>query len=369
MSESAKPSEIQDKQDNQDNPNNKQADSNYDMERYSRQIRFAPFGSEGQRRLSTSHALVIGAGALGTGIAETLVRSGIGTLTIADRDYVEWSNLQRQQLYDENDAITRTPKAIAALHRLTAINSSVKIHAHVLDVNVEELEELIAGADIIMDATDNFDTRLLINDIACKHGIPWVYGGCVGSYGITYTFIPGKTPCLNCLLGSVPLGGDTCDTSGILPQAVQLVTAHQTSEALKLLSGHEDVLRDKLLSFDVWRNEQVAIGVNNAKKTDCPSCGPAPRYPYLDAANRQKTDVLCGRDTVQIRPSHKVQISLKDMAEQLERAGAGQVTMNPFLLSLDLGENRIVLFPDGRALIHGTKDIARARSLYHRYFG
>ncbi|MGW9528480.1 ThiF family adenylyltransferase [Paenibacillus terrae] len=338
-------------------------------DRYSRQERFTPFGSEGQRRLASSHVLIIGAGALGTGIAETLVRGGVGTVTIADRDYVEWSNLQRQQLFQESDAVARCPKAVAAQRRLKEINSETTIHAHVLDVGVEELEELIQGVDLIMDATDNFDTRLLMNDMAQKHRIPWIYGGCVGSYGVTYTILPGKTPCLHCLLGAVPFGGETCDTIGIIPQAVQMVTANQTTEAFKLLGGYRDDLRGKLLSFDLWQNEYVAIAVDSVKKADCPSCGTHPTYPYLSAAHRQKTDVLCGRDTVQIRPAEPIQVNLMETADRLASLGEGTVERNPFLVSFSVGTHRLVFFADGRALIHGTKDVTEARKIYHRYLG
>ncbi|MGO4530293.1 ThiF family adenylyltransferase [Paenibacillus sp. 2TAF8] len=339
------------------------------VDRYSRQERYAPLGREGQARLKNSKVLIIGAGALGTGIAETLVRSGVGQITIVDRDYVEWSNLQRQQLYVEQDAIDRMPKAMAALKRLTAINSTVRIDAKVMDVRMDELEELVGQTDLIMDATDNFDTRLLINDMAQKHQIPWIYGGCVGSYGITFTFLPGDTPCLNCLLGEVPLGGDTCDTSGIIPQAVQMVTANQTAEAMKLLSGNRAALRRKLLSFDVWRNEYISINVDGAKKQDCASCSKAATYPFLSASNLEKTDVLCGRDTVQIRPARRMQLDLSQTADRLERLGEGKVESNPFLVSFTTGQHRLVIFQDGRVLVHGTKDTAEARTMVHRYFG
>lgn len=338
-------------------------------DRYSRQVRFAPFGAEGQQGLEQSSVLVVGAGALGTGIAETLVRCGVGRIIIADRDYVEWSNLQRQQLYSEADAEEHVPKAVAAQRRLQQINSEVAVEAHVIDVRVEELEGLISGVDLIMDGTDNFDTRLIINDIAQKHGIPWIYGACVGSYGITYTILPGETPCLHCLLGTVPLGGDTCDTSGILPQAVQLVTANATVEALKLLGKRKAQLRNKLLTFDVWRNEHQEIGVKAAKKENCPSCGSHPIYPYLTAANTERSDVLCGRDTVQIRPARPQKLNLQETANRLSRLGSGSVESNAYLVSFVEGPYRLVIFADGRALIHGTKDIAAARSLYHRYFG
>ena len=337
--------------------------------RYSRQVRFAPFGAEGQEGLARASVLIVGAGALGTGIAETLARCGVGRLILADRDYVEWSNLQRQQLYTEADAGSRMPKAAAAKVRLEQINSGIVIEAHVMDVRAEELESLLPGVDLIMDGTDNFDTRLIINDMAQKHGIPWIYGACVGSYGITYTILPGETPCLNCLLGTVPLGGDTCDTAGILPQAVQLVTANATAEALKWLGGRREQLRGKLLSFDVWRNEHQEIGVKAAKKADCPSCGSHAIYPYLTAANTERSDVLCGRDTVQIRPAHRQKLNLLETAARLSRLGSGRVESNPYLVSFTEEPYRLVIFADGRALIHGTSDIAAARSVYHRYFG
>ncbi|OMF15333.1 thiamine biosynthesis protein ThiF [Paenibacillus amylolyticus] len=346
-----------------------QSTSSEQSDRYSRQERYAPLGKEGQARLKGSRVLIVGAGALGTGIAETLVRSGVGHITIVDRDYVEWSNLQRQQLYVEQDAIERMPKAMAAEKRLSDINSTVHVEGKVLDVRVDELEELVQHADLIMDATDNFDTRLLINDMAQKYRIPWIYGGCVGSYGITYTFMPGDTPCLNCLLGEVPLGGDTCDTSGIIPQAVQMVTANQTAEAMKLLSGNANALRRKLLSFDVWRNEYISINVDGAKKQDCPSCSDSATYPYLSASNLEKTDVLCGRDTVQIRPARRMNLDLQHTANRLDRLQEGKVESNPFLVSFTTGVHRMVIFQDGRVLVHGTKDTAEARTLVHRYFG
>ncbi|EIM04912.1 thiamine/molybdopterin biosynthesis ThiF/MoeB-like protein, partial [Planococcus antarcticus DSM 14505] len=202
--------------------------------RYSRQELFEPIGLEGQAKLRNKHVLVIGAGALGTGSAEMLVRAGVGKITIADRDYVEWSNLQRQQLYIEEEAKQRTPKAIAAKKRLTLINSEVEVRCHVMDVSVEEMKQLVVGVDLILDASDNFDIRMIINDISQKYRIPWIYGACVGSYGICYTIIPGETPCLNCLLENIPMGGVTCDTVGIISPAVQMVVSFQISEALKI---------------------------------------------------------------------------------------------------------------------------------------
>lgn len=338
-------------------------------DRYSRQERFAMIGVEGQRKLSESAVLIVGAGALGTGIAETLVRAGVGRVVIADRDYVEWSNLQRQQLFAEEDAERRLPKAVAAQKRLQAINSEVTIEAHVMDVTYAEISTLLPGIQLILDATDNFDTRMVINDISQKQGIPWIYGACVGSYGITYTILPGVTACLNCLLGSIPLGGDTCDTAGIIPPTVQTVVAHQTTEALKLLTGQVESLRGTLLTFDLWRNEQASLKMASARKSDCPSCGSHPTYPFLSHSGSRKTEVLCGRDTVQIRPAQPREWNLAETAKALTRLGEGTAEYNKFLLSFTIGERRLVLFKDGRALIHGTKDIVEAKVLYDKYFG
>ncbi|SDY06529.1 Molybdopterin or thiamine biosynthesis adenylyltransferase [Evansella caseinilytica] len=337
-------------------------------DRYSRQTLFSPIGEEGQKKIRSKHVLVIGAGALGTGNAENLVRAGIGQLTICDRDYVEFSNLQRQQLYSEQDAHERLPKAVAAQKRLFAVNSDVTINARVIDVTAEELEQLAAGVDVIVDGTDNFDTRLIINDIAQKHRIPWVYGACVSSYGLSYTILPGKTPCLNCLLETVPLGGATCDTAGVISPVVQMVVAHQTTEVLKLLVEDEEALRKKLVSFDLWKNEQMAIKVDGIKKASCPSCGDNPAYPYLSYDRQTKTSVLCGRNTVQIRPPERMERDLDELEHTL-RQQAGSVQRNPFLISYSHGEHRMVFFKDGRVLIHGTNDIAAAKTLYHRILG
>lgn len=336
-------------------------------DRYSRQELFQPIGKEGQNQLQQSHALIIGAGALGTALAESLARAGIGKLTIVDRDYVEWSNLQRQQLYSESDARDRIPKAVAAKKRLHAINSDVEVISHIMDVTIEEMEYLLEGVDLILDATDNFDTRLLINDSSQKANIPWIYGACVGSYGVSLTIIPSKTPCLQCLLDTIPLGGMTCDTAGIISPAVQIVVAHQVTEALKLLTGNQDALRGSLYSFDLWLNQSSSISVEKLKKDDCPSCGVNPSYPYLDHTNTTKTAVLCGRNTVQIRPAHNMTWNLEQLAVAL--TPHGKVKSNEYLLSLTVAEHRLVFFADGRVLIHGTKDIHEAKRLYHQYVG
>lgn len=336
--------------------------------RYSRQELFSPIGTIGQQRLGQKHVLVVGAGALGTGSAESLVRAGVGTLTIIDRDYVEWSNLQRQQLYSEEDAKDRLPKAIAAQRRLAQINSDVKINALVMDVTTKEIHSLLSGVDLIMDATDNFDARLLLNDAAQKYGVPWIYGACVGSYGISYTIVPGLTPCLHCLMEQVPLHGPTCDTAGVISSAVQMVVAYQVTEALKLLVDDQASLRGKLVSFDLWTNEHSSIQVQSLKRVDCPSCGENASYPFLQQANHPQTTILCGRDTVQIRPTVSAPRNVTQIAEHLTRQGI-ETMANPYLLSCQIDGKRVVLFQDGRVLVHGTKDLIEAKSLYHRIFG
>ncbi|MRH41833.1 thiamine biosynthesis protein MoeB [Aquibacillus halophilus] len=336
-------------------------------ERYSRQELFTPIGVDGQAKIRSKHVLIIGAGALGTGSAEGLVRAGVGKLTLVDRDYVEWSNLQRQQLYSEADATNRIPKAVAAKKRLEDINSDAEIESHVMDVSVEEMEQLVNNVDLVVDATDNFDIRMIINDISQKHNVPWVYGACVGSYGISYTIIPNKTPCLACLLESVPIGGLTCDTAGIISPAVQMVVAYQVTEALKILVEDYESLRSKLVSFDLWKNQQTGINVDKMKKINCLSCGDDRTYPNLAFSKRTKTAVLCGRDTVQIRTPNPIERDLDKLASILSQQG--KVSQNPYLLSFTKGRHRLVMFKDGRVLIHGTKDIAEAKTLYHRYLG
>ncbi|QIZ66757.1 thiazole biosynthesis adenylyltransferase ThiF [Geobacillus subterraneus] len=339
-------------------------------ERYSRQQLFTPIGEEGQKKIREKHVVLIGAGALGTGNAEALVRAGVGKLTIIDRDYVEWSNLQRQQLYSEADAKERLPKAIAAKRRLERVNSEVNIEAIVGDAGAQELEMLVAEQrpHLLIDATDNFDARMVMNDVAYKYGIPWIYGACVGSYGLSYAFIPGRTPCLYCLLETVPQGGLTCDTAGIISPAVQMVVSYQTAEALKILVEDWAALRGKLVSFDLWTNEYAAIRIDAVKRDECPTCGHHPSYPFLSYEQQTKTAVLCGRDSVQIRPSGRREYDLDELAALFRRQGL-QAEANPYLVSVSLGDKRLVVFGDGRALVHGTKDVHEAKTIYYRYLG
>lgn len=338
-----------------------------DMDRYSRQERFAGIGKQGQERLARSKLLIVGAGALGSACAETLVRAGTGQVTLVDRDYVEWSNLQRQQLYTEQDARERLPKAIAAANRLRRINSAVQVRGIVADVTVQEIRDLAEGMDLIIDATDNFEVRMLINDLSQQAGIPWIYGACTGSYGLSLVVLPGVTPCLHCLLEQLPAGGDTCDTAGIIAPAVQLVAAYQTAEALKLLTGNREALRGTLLSCDLWTGHHAEVNVSRLKRRDCPSCGQERTYPYLSAASHSRSAVLCGRDTVQIRPARPMTLNLAEWAERL--SSLGQVEHNPYMLSFTYQAWRLAIFPDGRVLVHGTSDLVRARTLYHRFFG
>ncbi len=337
-------------------------------ERYSRQELFAPIGKAGQEKIKYKHVLVLGCGALGSSLTEMLVRGGIGHLTMIDRDYVEMSNLQRQNLFTESDALERQPKAIAAKKRLLAINSDVRMTAIVADATVPMLEELLPDIDLIIDATDNFETRMILNDLSQQFMIPWIYGACVGSVGMSFTILPGKTPCLNCLLNAIPMQGMTCDTGGIISPAVQMTTAHQVSEAMKILVEDFDALRGDYLYFDLWRNESKTIRVGKVKNKDCLSCGEKPSYPFLAKENQMKPTVLCGRDTVQIRPARETEIDFTKLSEQLEKAGF-DVSINPFLLSVQFETERMVIFKDGRAMVHGTKDIAHAKTIYHRFLG
>lgn len=334
-------------------------------ERYSRQIRYQNIGQAGQDRIKKSHVLIVGAGALGTSAAEGLVRAGVGDLSIIDRDYVEWSNLQRQQLYTEKDAENRLPKAIAAQNRLAQINRDVNLHTYVAEGNAETLKSLIEEADAVIDATDNFETRMIINDLAQQTGTPWVYGACVSSQGMYMTIVPGRTPCLACLFEEIPVGGATCDTSGIISPAVQMVSAYQQAEILKILTGREGALQTAFVTFDLWMNTHFEMRIS--RNEECPSCGHAPVYPHLSDRSQKKADVLCGRETVQIRSEALKRLPKEELAEKL--AAIGKVDINEYLLHVAYEAFRIVIFNDGRALVHGTNDIKEANSVLARLIG
>ncbi|MFD6440487.1 MoeB/ThiF family adenylyltransferase [Peribacillus sp. NPDC060186] len=337
-------------------------------ERYSRQTLFSPIGEVGQVKIQQKHVLLLGAGALGSANAEALTRAGVGKLTIVDRDYVETSNLQRQQLYTERDVEEKLPKAEAAKRHLHAINHEVEVKAVIMDATAQTLEPLLGHVDLIMDATDNFETRMIINDLSQKLQIPWIYGACVGSVGMTMTILPGQTPCLHCLLKTIPIQGMTCDTGGIISPAVTMVVAHQTAEALKILVEDWVSVRPALVTFDLWRNQYQTVKLTKAKKKDCLSCGDRRTYPFLTLENATKTAVLCGRDTVQVRPPKPLKLQLERLAKDLNGSGY-LVKVNPFLLSCEKNGERMVVFRDGRALIHGTKDMVHAKAMYQSILG
>ncbi|WP_026695536.1 ThiF family adenylyltransferase [Peribacillus kribbensis] len=334
--------------------------------RYSRQELFPPIGKAGQEKIQNSKVAIIGAGALGSASAEMLARAGVGHITIVDRDYVEWSNLQRQQLYTERDAEEQIPKAEAAKNRLKQINSGITIASKVMDIHGMNIEAVIKGHTVIVDASDNFETRLIVNDAAVKQGIPYIYGACVGSYGLTYPVIPGQTPCLQCLIDHLPAQGMTCDTAGVISPAVQTTAAYQVTSTLKVITGNS--LEAVIQSFDMWNGQHTSIHARRLLNKNCPACGKDPSFPYLNYENLTKTAVLCGRDTVQIRPASHRDLSLEEVSLHLKEA-AEKIKVTPYLVSFIYENHRIVLFKDGRALIHGTNDVSTAKGIYNRIVG
>ena len=339
------------------------------MDRYSRQTLFKPLGQAGQRRLGESRVTLIGCGALGSVLADTLVRAGVGFFRIVDRDFLELNNLQRQILFDEQDVADRLPKAEAARRKLNRINSTVTIEAVIEDADNSNIETLIEGADLILDGTDNFATRYLINEVAVKHGVPWIYGACVSATGLTMPIIPGLTPCLKCLFEQAPPPemSPTCDTVGVLGPVVGVVASLQAAEALKILSGNQDAVTRKLTSIDVWAGRIVQLNVG-AAQADCACCAQGV-YEYLDGEAGQQAAVLCGRDAVQINQTPRRKLDLAALAGKLSEAADGSPACNEFMLQVRLDGCEVTVFPTGRAIIKGTKDISRARSLYAKYIG
>ncbi|HEU4432217.1 MAG TPA: ThiF family adenylyltransferase [Pyrinomonadaceae bacterium] len=336
-------------------------------DRYSRQILFSGIGEEGQRRLQAARALIVGCGALGTAQAEALCRAGVGRLRIVDRDFVEPSNLQRQTMFTESDAAERLPKAIAAANHLREINSDIEIEPQIADVNHSNIEQLINGCDVVLDGTDNFATRYLVNDACVKHNVNWIYGAAVGSYGVTMTIRPRQTPCLRCLFEETPPAGSapTCDTAGVIMPIINIVAAVQVSEALKLLTGRVEDLQGSLMQFDVWRNEWRKIAPG-APRADCPVCVLG-SYEKLSPESHEAAAVLCGRDAIQISPSQPTRVNFASLAERLRRAG--EVKFNEYLLRFRTGNFELTVFKDARSIIRGTNEIATARSLYAKYIG
>ncbi|MGC1934967.1 MAG: ThiF family adenylyltransferase [Candidatus Acidiferrales bacterium] len=338
------------------------------FDKYSRQILFAGIGEDGQEKMLQSSAVLIGCGALGTVAANLLVRAGIGKLQIIDRDFVEPSNLQRQTLFEESDALESLPKAIAAERRLRAINSDARIEGIVSDLNSKNALELLSGFPLILDGTDNFETRLLINDAAISLGVTWIYAAAVASYGLTLTIRPGETACLACLLepdGKANGFGieETCDTAGILNSAASVIASIEAAEATKLLAGRPEALHGRLISCDVWSGRFQSIRV--ARNPECRACV-RHEFGYLEG-DAQPHVTMCGRDSVQIHERGR-RLDLAILGERLQRT-LSDVRRNEFLLRFRVPPYDVTVFPDGRAVIKGTRDPAVARSLYARYIG
>jgi adenylyltransferase/sulfurtransferase len=345
--------------------------SDIDLQRYHRQTLLPQVGPTGQQRLAASRVLLIGCGALGTTIADQLVRAGVGHLTLADRDIVELTNLQRQTLFDERDAADGLPKAIAAANRLRAINSTVQVTPLVSDVHAGNIEGLISsGVNLILDGTDNVQTRYLINDVSVKHALPWIYGAAVGTDGRVMTIVPPATPCLRCIFPTPPGAHElpTCDTAGVLGMAATIVGAFQTIEAIKILTAQPPA--PALLRFDFWQPRLHATPLAGAKRSDCPCCSQR-RFEYLDAITAGDTAAtLCGRNAVQVRPARTSEMNLETLANKL--APTGEVTRTSHVVRCTLRDPagvRLTVFPDGRSLIHGVNDPARAKSLHARFIG
>ncbi len=336
-------------------------------ERYSRQILFKSIGRDGQEKLLASRVLLVGCGALGASHAEMLARAGVGFLRIVDRDFVEFTNLQRQTLFSESDATERLPKAIAARARIGEINSEIDVEAVVADVNHSNVESLLKDCDLVIDGTDNFQIRYLLNDACVKNAVTWIYGAAVSSYGTTMTIIPGKTPCLRCIFDEMPDAGSspTCDTAGVIMPIIATVSATQVAEALKMLTGNFGDLHGSLMQFDVWANDRQRIKLG-APNPDCKACGQRV-FEFLDAETQEFSAVMCGRDAVQIAPPRSTLIDLEGLAAKLEPLG--DVKRNEYLVRFLSNGHEMTIFADGRAIVKGTDDISTARSLYSRFVG
>ena len=333
-------------------------------ERYSRQVLFQPIGEEGQKRLSEARIAIVGCGATGSALASLLAHAGVGYLRIIDRDYVEPSNLQRQVLFDEADAAESLPKAIAAARKITAFNSEIAVEPHAADLTPDNMEDLLGDVAIILDGTDNFETRYLINDFAISGSVPWIYAAGVGSYCVTMNIVPGETACLCCVFPDSPRGiVETCDTSGILNSAVNFVASVAAAEAMKLAIGARDQIRRTLLSYDVWTNEFASVNAGKPR-LDCRACR---RREFVHLSGERRPHIsLCGRNSVQIHERERP-IDFEEITRRL--TPHGPVRHNEFVLKFWREPYELTLFPDGRAIIKGTTDTAIARSLYARYVG
>jgi adenylyltransferase/sulfurtransferase len=335
-------------------------------ERYSRQELFAGIGREGQARLRSGRLVLVGCGALGSVLAETMARAGVGSLTVVDRDYVEESNLQRQSLFDEEDVARGMPKAAAAETKLRRINSDVVVRGVVADVDADNAGELLAGADLVLDGTDNFEARFLVNDVCVRAGVPWVYGACVGSYGLALLVRPRVSPCLRCILEEMPApgSGPTCDTAGVVAPIVHVIAGIQAGEALKVLSGRTESLLPGIVTVDLWAGSFEVMSLRD-QAPSCPACTEG-RYDYANQA-ASGSAVLCGRDAVQLRPPRPSRIDLEALAARL--SSVGRVVANEHLVRFTGADGELVVFVDGRAIVKGVANPSQARSLYAKYVG
>ena len=336
------------------------------MSRYSRQELFAGIGKEGQAAIRKARVTLVGCGALGSVLADTMVRAGVGSLTLVDRDDLELSNLHRQSLFDEEDVRRGLPKAVAAEARLRRINSDVEVRGVVADLAADNAGELVAGANLVLDGTDNFETRFLLNDVCVRAGVPWVYGACVASYGLALLVRPKVSPCLRCVLEEMPPpgSGPTCDTAGVVAPIVHVIAGIQAGEALKVLAGRTESLLPGIVTVDLWQGTFEVMDLR-PQAPSCPACTQG-RFDFAEAAAGGAA-VLCGRDAVQVRPPRGTRVDLPSLAGRL--AAAGDVTANAYLVRFRAGANELVVFADGRAIVKGVKDVAQARSVYARYVG
>jgi molybdopterin/thiamine biosynthesis adenylyltransferase len=337
--------------------------------RYSRQILFSGIGSEGQKKLGRSRILLVGCGALGSVIAEILVRAGIGCLTLADRDYIDESNLPRQSLYTEADCRAGLPKATAAARHLSEINSQVELSPRIIDVNAATIAGLVPGHDLILDGTDNFETRFLINDASLKWHVPWVYGACAGAYGLCAAFVPDSTPCLRCVFEHMPPPGSspTSDTVGVIASIVHVVAALEAAEGIKILTGQLDRLNGKLTSIDLWENQILCMNLEQLRGNDnCPACRRR-NFEFLEGKHEEQAESLCGRGAIQVRCAYPTPVDLAAVAARL--APLGSVICNEYLLKARVDKYEIALFRDGRAMVRGTQDTEEARRAFAKYIG
>ncbi len=347
----------------------KPAEADPRLERYSRQTKFPGIGEEGQQKLLDSRVTLCGCGALGTVLANAMVRAGVGHIRIVDRDFIETHNLQRQVLFDEQDVADNLPKAEAAVRKLRAINSSIEIESVVTDIDHTNILDLVKDADLVLDGTDNFEVRYLINDAAIKLGKPWVYGGCIGSHGQTMTIIPNQTPCLRCVIESSPPPGmaPTCETAGVLGPAINVIASYQATEAFKILTGNLDAINRDLIFVDVWENVHRQFKISKLKDSvDCPCCKRR-EFDWLEGKMGSHTTSLCGRNAVQVAHRTATGLNFDELARQLR--ALGQVSFNRFMLRFAADGHEFTVFPDGRAIIKGTNDVDKARTLYAKYIG